>query len=124
MGAFSPSVLKCPVLSPFVLFVLLGARNEDKSGQTRTNRDKTGDISGQMRKASTPNLALLNPRSLLSDYWGKTSLAPQHKNCGARAEPSETPPFSIYPHLALLNPRSLLSVHVELLFWNAPGKRS
>ena len=38
-GGFSQFVPKCPVLSPFVL---LGARNGDRSRQKRTNEEKTG----------------------------------------------------------------------------------
>ena len=49
----------CPLLSSFVL---LGARNEDKSGQKRTNGDKTGHFgtNGETPPFSIyPHLALL-----------------------------------------------------------------
>ena len=62
MGAFpnlSRHVPFCPRLSSFVL----GARNEDKSGQKRTNGDKTGHFgtNGETPPFSIyPHLALLN----------------------------------------------------------------
>ena len=62
MGAFphlSRNVPFCPRLSSFVL---LGARNGDKSGQKRTSGDKTGDFgtNGETPPFSIyPHLALL-----------------------------------------------------------------
>ena len=52
----------CPEMSCFVpvclsSFVLLGARNDDKSGQTRTTGNKTGDFGTKGKRphlASTP----------------------------------------------------------------------
>ena len=50
-GGISQFVPTCPVLSPFVpFFVLLGARNGDKSGQKRTNGDKTGHFGTTLGK--------------------------------------------------------------------------
>ena len=69
MGAFpnlSRDVPFCPCLSSFVL---LGARNEDKSGQKRTNGDKTGHFgtNGETPPFSIyPHLALLNHLCLRS----------------------------------------------------------
>ena len=64
MGAFpnlSRNVPFCPRLSSFVL---LGARNGDKSGQKRTNGDKTGHFGTDWETPPCsiyPHLALLNP---------------------------------------------------------------
>ena len=67
MGVFpnlSRNVPFCPRLSAFVL---LGARNGEKSGQKRTNGDKTGHfgtISETPPFSIYPHLALLNSVSL------------------------------------------------------------
>ena len=63
MGAFpnlSRNVPFCPRLSSFVL---LGARNGDKSGQKRTNGDRTGHFGTHWETppfSICPHLALLN----------------------------------------------------------------
>ena len=69
MGAFpnlSRNVPFCPRLSSFVL---LGARNGDKSGQKRTNRDKTGHFGTNWETppfSIYPHLALLKISRFLS----------------------------------------------------------
>ena len=66
MGAFpnlSRNVPFCPRLSSFVL---LGARNGDKSGQKRTNGDKTGHFGTNWE---TPPFSIYPHLALLKKVW-------------------------------------------------------
>ena len=72
MGAFpnlSRNVPFCPRLSSFVL---LGARNEEKSGQKRTNGDKTGHLRTNWE---TPPFSIYPHLALLNYFPPKTRLA-------------------------------------------------
>ena len=65
MGAFPNLSRNVPFCPPLSSFVLLGARNGDKSGQKRTNGDKTGHFgtNWEMPPFSIyPHLALPNLR--------------------------------------------------------------
>ena len=63
MGAFPNLSRNVPFYPRLSSIVLLGARNGDKSGQKRTNRDKTGHFGTNWETppfSIYPHLALLN----------------------------------------------------------------